>query len=164
MAVKTASSSRRAALKPAPTRPKALGNGGEPYAAVTKQVSLAEFKSPSGGGDVRRIGIVPDQPGSQGKDGSSENVRAASYDLLFPPNNGVTDTNVVNHGGAIATGVPIELVFWGSAWNTPANSAVRAQLVAAVTGLIAGPYFSAPGLTSRHSKNTARRALRSAAL
>ncbi|MGH3471842.1 MAG: hypothetical protein ACRDPG_07330, partial [Nocardioidaceae bacterium] len=74
---------------------------------------------------------------------SDGTLRSATQDLLFPANNGVTDTNVANHGGALASGAPIQLVFWGAQWNTAANSLVRAQLLAAATGLISGPYFTA---------------------
>lgn len=128
---------------PHPGRRKAATNGEDPYAAVTARAKLRHFKPRKAKARMKRVGIVPVAPDSRHMEETGSSVRSASYDLLFPPNNGVTDTNVVNHGGAIAPGVPVELVFWGSAWDTPANSAIRAQLVAAATGLIAGPYFSA---------------------
>ena len=64
-------------------------------------------------------------------------------DLRLPPNAGETDLNVTFHGGAIASGVAVELIFWGSAWQQPANSALRAQFVASAASLIGGPYYTA---------------------
>src|SRR5947209_6989870 len=62
---------------------------------------------------TRRIGIVPAAPAApvlgdipvQNADG-----------FTFPANVGETDTTVVNHGGTVAPGVPVQLIFWGSTW------------------------------------------------
>jgi hypothetical protein len=91
---------------------------------------------------TRRVGVVP-------------NVATTVYDDLgtplnadgftFPANAGVTDTNVVFHGGAIAPGVPVQIIFWGDAWNAEPSATLRNQLVEAAVNLIDGPYFSALG-------------------
>jgi hypothetical protein len=116
----------------------------DPYQSVTTQVSLPKLKARAKHAGVKRVGIVPEVETlfTFSRTGAVRSVSTSTQDLLFPANAGTADTNVVNHGGAIASGVPVELVFWGSAWNTPANSALRAQVVAALSGLIAGPYFS----------------------
>jgi hypothetical protein len=115
---------------------------GDPYANLTRHVDLSgRYQVRPTKARVKRIGIVPDA-GTEtlaAQAGTAAMVSAA--DLIFPPNNGTGDTNVVSHGGAIASGVPVQLIFWGSLWNTPANSQLRAQLVASAAGLIAGPYF-----------------------
>ena len=53
-------------------------------------------------------------------------------------------TNVVSHGGTVAPGVPVQLIFWGNNWNT-GNAGLRDQLVAAAHNLIDGPFTSALG-------------------
>jgi hypothetical protein len=61
-----------------------------------------------------------------------------------PANSGITDTNVVNHGGAVAPNVPVHLIFWGDSWNG-GDATLRDQLIAAALNLIEGPYCSAVG-------------------
>jgi hypothetical protein len=142
--------------RPSPARPA----GADPYAALTTHLSLRAFKQRPESARVIVDGIVPDTfppapehhrgqaatAGARPAAGPATSVaplRATNADLLFPPNAGTTDTNVVNHGGAIASGVPAVLIFWGDAWDQPDNSLLRAQVIASLTGLLAGPYFSA---------------------
>ena len=142
--------------RPSSSRP----TGADPYAALTTHVSLRAFKRRPEGASVTVDGIVPDtfppapehRPGQAATAGAgpaarpattAAPLRAMNADLLFPPNAGTTDTNVVNHGGAIASGVPTVLIFWGDAWDQADNSVLRAQVIASLTGLLAGPYFSA---------------------
>lgn len=63
-------------------------------------------------------------------------------DLVMPPNNGIAGTKVTNHGGGVASGIRVQLVFWGSSWNLdPANHLAR-KFVRTVALLLAGPYYS----------------------
>ena len=90
---------------------------------------------------MRRVGIVPvashkpyvGLPKAQTADG-----------IQFPPNSGETDTNVVSHGGTMASGVAVQLIFWGNNWTT-GDAALRDNLVAAALNLIDGPFTSALG-------------------
>jgi hypothetical protein len=47
------------------------------------------------------------------------------------------------HGGAIAPGLPVQLIFWGSWWAGPDGNALRATLEAKVQNLLSGPYTGA---------------------
>jgi hypothetical protein len=47
-----------------------------------------------------------------------------------------------NHHGAVATGTPVQLIFWGPEWNDPATNPSAASLIAAVQNIISGPYLS----------------------
>src|SRR5258708_4094532 len=63
-------------------------------------------------------------------------------DFNFPNNPG-TSTWLSFHGGAIATGVPVQLIFWGSIWNQPSTSPSMGELINAVQKVLAGPFMSA---------------------
>jgi hypothetical protein len=126
--------------KRAAARPKAVV--ADPYAGVTLEVSLERLKNPPKKAEMRRIGIVPDDMATLSEDGAAHFAELRA-DLRFPPNAGETDLNVTFHGGAIASGVAVELIFWGSAWQQPTNSALRAQFVASAAALIGGPYYTA---------------------
>ena len=114
----------------------------DPFAAATTEVSLPRLKKPPKKADLRRIGIVPDDVATLSEDSVTQFTELRA-DLRLPPNAGETDLNVTFHGGAIASGVAVELIFWGSAWQQPANSALRAQFVASAASLIGGPYYTA---------------------
>lgn len=75
---------------------------------------------------------------SQGE-GSVGSVESA--DTFLPANPSTGDTNVVYHGGSIASGVPVVLVYWGDAWNT-ATSPTLSQFDTAARNLITGPFPS----------------------
>ena len=114
----------------------------DPFAAATTEVSLPRLKKPPKKADLRRIGIVPDDVATLSEDSVTQFTELRA-DLRLPPNAGETDLNVTFHGGAIASGVAVELIFWGSAWQQPANSALRAQFAASAAALIGGPYYTA---------------------
>jgi hypothetical protein len=44
--------------------------------------------------------------------------------------------------GAIATGAPVQLIFWGSDWNLPSTSPTVNEVVTAVQNVLAGPFMS----------------------
>src|SRR6266480_1385386 len=121
-------------------RPKAAV--ADPFAAATREVSLTRLKKPPKKAKMTRIGIVPDDVATLSEDGAARFAELRT-DLRLPPNAGETDLNVTFHSGAIASGVAVELIFWGSAWQQSANSALRAQFVASAAALIGGPYYTA---------------------
>src|SRR5690348_2028807 len=90
-------------------RPKAAV--ADPYAGATLEVSLERLKNPPKKAEMRRVGVVPDDVATLSEDGAAPfaDLRA---DLRFPPNGGETDLNVAFHGGAVASGVAVELIFW----------------------------------------------------
>src|SRR4051794_39012116 len=57
------------------------------------------------------------------------------------PSNDLSVPSMSNDGGAIATGVPVQLIFWGDAWNQPSTSPSAAELTAAVKSVLAGPFM-----------------------
>jgi hypothetical protein len=90
---------------------------------------------------MKRVGVVPPTP-NMPHAGASSAQKADG--IQFPPNAGETDTNVVSHGGTLASGVPVQLIFWGNNWTT-GDAALRDQLIAAALNLIDGPFSSALG-------------------
>jgi hypothetical protein len=60
--------------------------------------------------------------------------------LTYAPT--IAPTNLTFQGGAIAPGVPVELLFWGDWWNA-AGAGERDALISAVQTLLAGPYTRA---------------------
>jgi len=66
--------------------------------------------------------------------------------LTFPPDTRCPASNVSSHGGAIATGAPVHLLFWGQDWQTrpgPGGVGLLADAVtAAVKSILAGPWMS----------------------
>lgn len=64
-------------------------------------------------------------------------------DSFQPPNSGVTDTRVVYHNGAVASGVPVVLIYWGQVWSNPPNLQLLQQFDAAARSLVGGPFPSA---------------------
>jgi hypothetical protein len=82
---------------------------------------------------AHRIGVVPDTPAAL----------SHPADLVFPPNSGLGQPNVTNHGGAIAPGVPVQIIYWGSVWVNGANSSFSTQFTNAAQLLFNGPYYSA---------------------
>jgi hypothetical protein len=105
-----------------------------------RQVSLAPGKA------IRRRvkgrdfpgGIVADAPDGP-PDVQPHEVLTA--DLLFPPIVPLP-INVSNGGGAIGTGLPVQLIFWGGAWNQPATSPSAGAILASVQTILRGPWMS----------------------
>ena len=89
---------------------------------------------------TRVIGIVPAVSHSPAVDHSAQGADG----FTFPANTGVADTNIVFHGGTVASGMAVQLIFWGDSWNGP-DATLRDQLTNAALNLIDGPYCSAVG-------------------
>jgi hypothetical protein len=66
--------------------------------------------------------------------------------LVFPPEPKCPSTNISSQGGAIATGAPVQLLFWGQDWQTrldPRTGGLLANsFTAAVQSILAGPWMS----------------------
>jgi hypothetical protein len=62
-------------------------------------------------------------------------------DLIFPPIVPLPIT-VENRGGAIGTGIPVQVIFWGSGWNLPSTSPSSAAILSAVQSVVSGPWFA----------------------
>jgi hypothetical protein len=78
------------------------------------------------------VGIVPKRTTA---------IANRGLDLVFPSDG--RDTNIVNHGGQLASGIAVEFLFWGSFWQQPANAALVNGVMAKCATLFKGPYFSA---------------------
>ena len=104
------------------------------------QVSLAPGKEIRRKAKGRKFpgGIVADTPvahlGVQ-----ANKVLAA--DLLFPPIIPLP-INVSNGGGAIGTGLPVQLIFWGGAWNQAATNPSAGAILGQVQTILRGPWMS----------------------
>jgi hypothetical protein len=92
----------------------------------------------------KHIGIV-----AHGESKRMASSPAASTDIVFP---GIVSpcasTALTNHGGAFASGLPVQLIFWGPAWQTLFDPSNPGQLLsdtftAAVKSILAGPWISA---------------------
>lgn len=62
-------------------------------------------------------------------------------DLTFPPII-AGPISASNGGGAIGTGLPVQLIFWGSAWNQPSTSPSVGTILGAVQNILSGPWMS----------------------
>ena len=110
--------------------------------AVTglRQVSLKQptlIRRRAAGKEVRG-GIVAEAPGMPAA------VTAATVqnaDLLFPPIQPLP-INVSNGGGAIGTGLPVELIFWGNAWNQSATNPSAGAILASIQTILRGPWMA----------------------
>jgi hypothetical protein len=112
------------------------------WAAEVEQIDLPQLGlSPTPEGRKQaEIGIAR-RPAAIG-DGSA---RQAAADFTGPPDANVTDPHAIFHGGEVASGVPVVLIFWGAAWSQLANQQLAIKVVSAVKKLLAGQYLS--GLT-----------------
>jgi hypothetical protein len=117
--------------------------GKMPQRPEMKVVRLSPLRKPRPAkATMKRVGIVPHAPHTPHLGPSAAQTADG---IQFPPNIGETDTNVVSHGGSVAPGVPVQLIFWGNNWTT-GDAALRDQLVAAALNLIeGGPFSSALG-------------------
>lgn len=69
-------------------------------------------------------------------------VQAA--DLTFPPiSKFPLPINFTNKGGAIASALPVQLIFWGSAWNQPSTNPSVSTIVTSVQTILRSPWMSA---------------------
>jgi hypothetical protein len=65
---------------------------------------------------------------------------AAPATLLSPIVSGPITAS--NGGGAIGTGLPVQLIFWGSAWNAPATNPSASAIITAVRTILGGGWMS----------------------
>jgi hypothetical protein len=68
-------------------------------------------------------------------------LKVRTADSLFPPII-AGPISVSNGGGAIATGLPVQLIFWGNAWSQPATTPSAGAVVAAVQNILRGPWMA----------------------
>jgi hypothetical protein len=116
-------------------------------APVIHQVELPDGKV------IRRVskgkvfpgGIVAEPSGGFQPLGPSgaQTSGVLTADLIFPslPTFPLPIT-ASNGGGAIGTGLPVHLVFWGAAWNLPATSPSAAVITSSVQTILRGPWMS----------------------
>ena len=83
-------------------------------------------------------GIVA-QPTAEGPSQDVGDVETA--DLLFPPIQPLP-INVANGGGAIGSGLPTQLIFWGFAWTQASTSPAAGTVVSAVQKILSGPWMA----------------------
>lgn len=84
-------------------------------------------------------GIVADRPANLLGAASVEVLTAA--DVLQPPNIPLPITTS-NGGGAIGSGLPVHLLFWGSSWNLATTSPSANAVARAVQSILGGPWMS----------------------
>ena len=60
--------------------------------------------------------------------------------LVFPDHRG--QTSLTWHNGSVASGIPVQLLFWGDYWNQ-SGAGLRGQLITQVQELLTGPFFEA---------------------
>jgi hypothetical protein len=66
---------------------------------------------------------------------------AAAGNILLPPivSGPITASN---GGGAIGTGLPVQLIFWGPAWNAPATNPSASTIISAIQTILGGGWMS----------------------
>jgi hypothetical protein len=62
--------------------------------------------------------------------------------LLIFADNILPAPSATFHGGAVGSGMPVQLLFWGSWWLSPDGSARRTMIEARTQQMLASPYFS----------------------
>jgi hypothetical protein len=107
---------------------------------LIRQVALTDAKEPRCQRKFRNFpgGIVAEpSPGFRAV--AAQAVQTA--DLLFPP---ITPRPITasNDGGAIGTGIPVQVLFWGTAWNLPATNPSAGTIVSSVQSILRGPWMS----------------------
>ncbi|HLY90325.1 MAG TPA: hypothetical protein VKQ27_15190 [Acetobacteraceae bacterium] len=114
----------------------------EPSASTTviRQLALAADKPVRRRANPRSFGagIVAEPPLDLHIQGAP---RIQTADTIFPPTQ-PPPIGVSNGGGAIGTGLPVQLIFWGGAWNQPATNPSVATIVAAARSILGGPYMA----------------------
>lgn len=94
----------------------------------------------------RDLNIVPLPSGivSSGSPATIADLKnsAIGLDLAFPPIvNG--PISLTNNGGAIATGAPVQLIFWGSIWSQASTTPSASGIIAAIQDILSGSYMLA---------------------
>ena len=115
-----------------------MGQNSEEPRDSPRVVTLKSLRMPpETGGSPRRVGIV-----AEGEQSLPRVTGAAPADITFPPSGNCPSTAVTPHGGAIGTADPVQLIFWGSVWQT-SLAQFRQQFTGAAQSILAGPYMSA---------------------
>jgi hypothetical protein len=105
---------------------------------VIKQV---ELKTALGGRRKPEDAPIPAGIAGEAPPFTGKAIEGAGVDLMFQPT--VARPIVLSKGdGAIATGVPVQLIFWGSGWNDAATNPSAAMIVTSVQQILKGPYLS----------------------
>ncbi len=78
------------------------------------------------------VGLVPTRAPS---------IASVGEDLVFPSDG--RDTNIVNHGGQLASGIAVQFLFWGSFWQGQVGAGLAQGFLAKCRTLFVGPYFVA---------------------
>ncbi len=111
-------------------------------------ISLSELKTRRHPDIIPRpIGIVPVRSGIE----PLILRRAHPLDQTFGPTDPRTGNSTPLAGpvsvsytdGGIASGGPVQLIFWGSVWTQPSTSPSSGQIVSAVQNILSSPYTSA---------------------
>jgi hypothetical protein len=68
--------------------------------------------------------------------------KVTALDVTFPPIGGCPSTAFTFNGGAIGTADPVQLLFWGTAWQTAPLAQVANTFVTQVKSILSGPYMS----------------------
>jgi len=84
------------------------------------------------------IGIAED---GRGRGSLAPSASVVGLDTTFPPIISPPIT-LTNHGGTVGSGVPVQLIFWGSVWNQGSTTPSAGAIVSAVRTILAGPYLS----------------------
>ena len=85
-------------------------------------------------------GVVPLPP--RGTVATDPNNTTTAADLVFhSPCDAPASSTISNGGGAIIANVSLQLLFWGSAWNSNPSPSTG-QVINAVTSILQGPYMS----------------------
>jgi hypothetical protein len=115
-------------------------NGSNDASLGIRQVALPEKKEPRRKRKFRNFpaGIVA-EPSPALQAIAPRTVQAA--DLIFPPNTPGPIT-VSNDGGAIGTAIPVQVIFWGSAWNLPATNPSAGTILSSAQNILSGPWMS----------------------
>jgi len=72
---------------------------------------------------------------------SLQPAKILNADLIFPPII-PPPISTSNGGGAIGTGIPVQLIFWGSAWNQASTSPSAGAILGQLKTILRGPWAS----------------------
>jgi hypothetical protein len=70
-----------------------------------------------------------------------QDAKVLTADVLLPPIIPLP-INTSNGGGAIGTGLPVQLIFWGGAWNQAATNPSAGAILGSVQTILRGPWMS----------------------
>jgi hypothetical protein len=133
---------RRVSLRPKEVRRSARGKAYPGGIVADRMPDAAPFPAQLAPlGSVGALGTVgPPGPRLRTADGINRTVLVAS-DIVQGPIIPLP-INASNGGGALATGVPVHLIFWGAAWNQAATIPSAGTVAGAVQSILRGPWMS----------------------